>query len=69
MEYAYGSSVLNRDGGRADTLRRFTSRAERDTWVAQGEPFDGPGERAALTVREMRRWYGTPDERYWESEL
>ena len=31
VEYAYGSSVLNRDGGRADTLRRFTSRAERDT--------------------------------------
>lgn len=34
---AYGLATLNRAGVQANTLRRFSCRAERDSWVIQHE--------------------------------
>lgn len=47
IEYAYGPEVIN-DGLRADIVREFATRAERDAWVRQGSPQRGPGWRQAV---------------------
>lgn len=50
IQYAYGSMVANR-GNRADRICQFARKAERDTWVAAGPAYDGPGYREALSAR------------------
>ena len=57
IEYAYGSDVVNR-GLRADRVEYFYSREERGTWVAEGEPTVGPGERKPLSANEYHRLAG-----------
>lgn len=59
IEYAYGPEVIN-NGLRADTVREFPTRAERDAWVKQGAAFRGPGWRQAIrsdgkAVRQYRK--------------
>ena len=47
IEYAYGPQVIN-NGNRADTVREFSTKTERDEWVKQGNPQRGPGWRQSI---------------------
>jgi len=62
IEYAYGPQVIN-NGNRADTVREFATKAERDKWVKQGSPQRGPGWRQAIRAdgwqaRQYRKQQG-----------
>jgi hypothetical protein len=57
IEYAYGSDVLN-NGQRADRVMHFDSKEERNTWVAEGPPPIGPGERMPISATEYHRLVG-----------
>ena len=48
IEYAYGAHVVN-NGVRADSIRRFSTRLERDWWVSHGAK-----ERDALMADDPR---------------
>lgn len=60
IEYTYGRTIQNDNGGRGDRVLEFTRRELRDAWVNDGTLLDGPGNRENLSARHpfVRKAHG-----------
>lgn len=52
IEHTYGATVQNSTGDHIGEVRVFTSKAERDAWILQGNPYSThKGAREALSTK------------------